>query len=119
MSRFSTLFSAVARPHLLHHLGETVTRYPLGVVGSAISGLTGIFNEENPNHQTQDGERVLRKATLRVESSVAPDKRDSWLILGEVWTATTVMAAVGGLILVGLERTDRILTNGNQGITQL
>mgnify|MGYP000641446703 CR=1 FL=1 len=119
MSRFSDRFEASAWPFLLNDLGETVTRYPLGIQADAVSGITGIFNEDKPDHQSQDGERVARHGSIRVATSVTPDKRDAWNIRGEVWQATTVKAPLGGFVVVALERTDRILSHGNEGITQL
>lgn len=114
MSRFSTLFSAVARPHLLHHHGETVTRYPLGVEASAAS-VTGIFNEEEPEKSTGNAEEVIRKGTLRVSDSTSLDLKDQWLIRSERWQTAAKRSAVAGFVVLELWRREKISTKRVDG----
>ena len=106
MSRFSDDFEAAAVPDLLYELGDSVTRYPLGVVANAVS-VTGVFSERSPNQAMTRGDDNDRTATLEVAASVSTDPRDTWLISSEVWNTTSVSGASTGMKTIELRRNER------------
>lgn len=105
MSRFSDDF-AVASPDLLYEMGESVTRYPLGVEANAVT-VTGLFAERTANQLAGRGDDNSRSATLEVAASVATDPRDTWLINSEVWQTTSVNGASAAMKIVELRRNER------------
>lgn len=107
MSRFSNLFKAVARPHLLHHLGEPVTRYPRGDSGSAIGGLTGIFNEREAIQEKSRGEDNSRTGRLQLADSIETDPTDVWLLRGEEWSTTSISGSMSGFKILSLKKRER------------
>lgn len=103
MSRIGDIFDEICQPALAEHLGETVSRYPLGVVLNAVSVpgvIVDLSAEIGTNQESGDGvvlddrfgERVRRSGMLEVPASVTVDERDTWLVRGEVWYTRRIMA---------------------------
>lgn len=97
---------------------EAVTRYPLGVTASG-AATTAVFFEDEPVKSEQGGEEVIRGGRLFLASSVTVDPRDSWLIRSLVWQCAGVESADTGSKIVRVERSDRISTQGNEGLRLL
>ena len=109
MSRFSDDFAAAAVPDLLYQLGESVTRYPLGIVADAVS-VTAMFEEIEPALDTQRGEDNVRRGRLSMADSVEAHPNDTWTIGGVHWDARSVGQKQNGMITVEVQRTEALRT---------
>ena len=89
------------------HFAEALTRYPLGVTASAISGLTGIFTEKDAVQDKARGESNARTGDLLLAESVTCDPRDTWLIDGETWQTLSVSGAQHGMRTLRLKINER------------
>ena len=113
MSAFSTIFGAIGRPALLAQLGEPVTRYPLGSIENAEAAISGVFEELEPNRNTQDGERVLRRGRLQIAQSETVDGADVWLIRAETWQVVAIESQATAMRTIHVERQDEERTRRN------
>lgn len=105
-SSFSNLFQAVARPHLLSHLGESLTRWPLGVEADAET-VTGIFYERDSSQDKTRGENNVRTARLQITDSDDADPSDVWIIRTEQWSVSSVAGPNAGLRVINLRKSER------------
>lgn len=110
VSRFASIFAAAGRAALFANHGEDVTRYPLGVVGSA-DVMTGLFVESASSQDTSRGESNSRSGQLRVSSDETVDPRDTWLIRGEVWETLSVSDDSSGVKRLSLRKNERQRTS--------
>lgn len=100
-SQFADLFADYAEPLLAEQLGESVTRYPLGVVANAATVDDVIVDrsdesESDDGRRDQKGQKIYRRLLLSVPVDVDVDDRDRWLVDGIIWhTLRDVGVAAG------------------------
>lgn len=87
---------------------ESVTRWPCGVSGSAVT-VSGIWEpDETPNRMASvDGDQAVTTGSLHLLSSVDVADDDVWVIEGECYSTLTVGAVCGGMRTLSLQWNDR------------
>lgn len=107
MTSFDDQFAEFAAPYLSEHFGQTVSRYPLGVVADSVSVADVWFHEKDATRDKSRGDEIVRTATLLVSDSVTLDSRDAWLINSEEWQVKAIGNTEGGRQRVTLQKNDR------------
>lgn len=105
-SRFAQDFSAGAVDDLLYELGESLTRWPLGVEADAET-VTGIVYERDASQDKTRGENNVRTMRIQISDADDCDPSDVWVIRTEQWSVSSVAGPNAGLRLINLRKSER------------
>lgn len=118
-SEFDAQFARDARPQLLAVLGESITRWPLGVKADAetVTAIVELHDETQPGQLTggravrdENGEQVVRTGTLQLSDEQETDDRDRWVINSQRWNTVRELGRDAGMHTVLIERLEKIRT---------
>lgn len=94
---------------------ESVTRWPQGYEGSAVT-VTAVWEPDDVDRDaTMDGERYTQDGTLNVSSSVSVHREDVWVIGDEQYATTSTGKVEGGLRSLRLRRVSKVSTSRHRG----
>lgn len=118
-SEFDAQFARDARPQLLAVLGESITRWPLGVEANAetVTAIVDCSDETQAGQlaggravRDEDGEQIVRTAMLDVAADQDTDDRDRWVIDGQRWNTVRETGRDAGLKTILVERLEKLRT---------
>lgn len=91
----------------------SVTQWPQGVEGSAVSPITAVFNAIETRRELTRGVEYVFRATLTLLASVTVNPQDVWVIDEVTYQTLKIGDAEEGGRIIEIQRNDKDHTSGS------